>query len=110
MRILLFTQPRRLACGNLKIKQKRAVHAQNKLCDSHSGNGSWNSHAGEDYMVLATITMSVGAFAPSITGKPERGESVPLAELTANPEIVLSTLFTTERNCPVGSSESPKIG
>jgi len=95
MHILLSTQCRRLARGNLKIKQKRAVHAQNKLCDSHSGMGVGTPMQGKTYMVFATITMSVGAFAPSITGKPARGESVPLAELTANPEIVLSTLFTT---------------
>lgn len=52
--------------------------------------------------------MSVGAFRPPPEkGKPISGESIPEAELTEKPDTVLSTLFTTNTNAPVGSVATP---
>jgi len=54
-----------------------------------------NTAQGTTHIVFATITISVGAFAPSATGKPGIDERAPVAEFNAKPEILLSTLFTT---------------
>lgn len=58
--------------------------------------------------VLRIITMSVGAFKlPPEKGDPDRGDNMPEVELMEKLDIVLSTLFTTNRKAPVGSAATP---
>lgn len=60
-------------------------------------------------VVLLIITMSVGAFRLVLEkGEPDTGESIPEPELMEKPEMVLSTLFTTNRKAPLGSVATPK--
>lgn len=60
-------------------------------------------------VALGIITMSVGAFKlPLEKGNPVIGDSMPEVELMEKPDIVLSTLFTTNKKAPVGSAATPK--
>ena len=53
--------------------------------------------------------MSVGAFKlPPEKGEPVTGVSMPELEFNEKPEIVLSTLFATNKKAPVGSVATPK--
>jgi hypothetical protein len=51
--------------------------------------------------------MPVGALTPARNGEPERGERAPVVGSTEKAEIVLSALFATYKNAPVGSNASP---
>jgi hypothetical protein len=56
---------------------------------------------------LGTVTMPVGALPLARNGEPERGERLPVVGSTEKAEMVLSTLFATYKNAPVGSNASP---
>jgi hypothetical protein len=52
--------------------------------------------------------MPVGALPPARNGEPERGERVPVVGSTEKAEMVLSALFATYKNAPVGSNRESK--
>src|SRR5579864_406117 len=57
---------------------------------------------------LGTITMPTGPLPPAGNGAPGTEANIPWVEFTPNAEMVLSTLLTTNRNWPLGSSANPK--
>src|ERR1700674_370717 len=57
---------------------------------------------------LGTITMPTGPPPPAGNGAPGTDANIPCVGSTTKAEMVLSTLLTTYRNLPLGSSATPK--
>ena len=52
--------------------------------------------------------MPTGPLPPDANGEPETGESKPVAALTENAEMLLSSLLTMYKKLPLESSATPK--
>src|SRR6202795_577028 len=101
-------RPYFLVASNM-LSRTRKAPALSSAADYPSREDSWpaTDKPHQDHS-LGTMTMPTGTLPPDANGEPETGESKPVAALTENAEMLLSSLLTMYKKLPLESRATPK--